>query len=40
MGCLLPFGRNGCVGCVGCTLPFLATMLCLLMPLHFLWERQ
>jgi len=40
MGCLLPFGRNGCVGCVGCTLPLLVGMLCLLMPLHFLWGRQ
>ncbi len=40
MGCLLPFGRNGCVGCVGCTLPLLAAMLCLLMPLYFLWGRQ
>lgn len=35
MGCLVPFGKNGCVGCVGCTLPLLLAMLCLLLPLRF-----
>jgi len=32
MGCLVPFGRNGCAGCVGCTLPLLAALLCLILP--------
>ncbi len=29
MGCLLPVGRNGCVGCAGCLLPLLLTALAL-----------
>ena len=32
MGCLVPFGRNGCAGCVGCTLPLLVLLLGLLLP--------
>ena len=30
MGCLLPFGRNGCVGCVGCLLPLTVAVVTLL----------
>ena len=40
MGCLVPFGKNGCVGCVGCALPLLVGMLCLLLPLHFALEHH
>ena len=32
MGCLVPFGRNGCAGCVGCTLPLVVALLCLVLP--------
>lgn len=30
MGCLVPFGRNGCVGCVGCLLPVTLAAISLL----------
>lgn len=36
MGCLLPLGRSGCVGCAGCLLPLLLAALCLLTPLSLL----
>ena len=40
MGCLLPLGRSGCVGCAGCLLPILVGALCVLTPLDILWAHH
>ncbi len=40
MGCLLPLGRNGCVGCAGCVLPLALAALCLLGILGLGWGRH
>ncbi len=40
MGCLVPLGKNGCVGCAGCLLPLLVSLLCVLTPFGILWSHH
>ena len=40
MGCLLPLGRSGCVGCAGCLLPLTLILLGVLTPFGLLGAHR